>query len=231
VVPLPTQALTRRQLAAQDVSGLKKLHVVGPHATAVLDSLVTRDCSKILPGKSQYACMLNERGMFVEDIVLFRMGPNSWMVVHGGGAGHELLVSAAVGRNCALLFDDDLHDLSLQGPNAVEVLVKAGVAGIRDLAYFSHMPALLFGAPVMISRTGYTGERGYEIFVKASDAVAGAHAGPSSALCNAAQTGASTDASVFACSPTPPQSGTACWPPARTWAASPAASRPWTCSV
>lgn len=48
------------------MSGLKKLHVVGPHATAVLDSLVTRDCTKILPGKSQYACMLNERGMFVE---------------------------------------------------------------------------------------------------------------------------------------------------------------------
>lgn len=99
------------------------------------------------------------------------MGPNSWMVVHGGGAGHELLVSAATGRNCALLFDDDLHDLSLQGPNAVEVLAKAGVPGIRDLPYFGHMHAVLFGAPVLISRTGYTGERGYEIFVKASDAV------------------------------------------------------------
>ena len=112
-----------------------------------------------------------------QDIVLFRMAPNSWMVVHGGGAGHELLVSAAVGRNCALLFDDDLHDLSLQGPNAVEVLAKAGVAGIRDLPYFGHMPAVLFGAPVMISRTGYTGERGYEIFVKAADAVTGARLG------------------------------------------------------
>jgi len=48
------------------VSGLKKLHLVGPHATAVLDCLVTRDCTKIMPGKSQYACMLNDRGMFIE---------------------------------------------------------------------------------------------------------------------------------------------------------------------
>ena len=113
--------------------------------------------------------MLSEAGKFVEDVVLFRTGPNTWMVVHGGGAGHELLVSAATGRNCALLFDDDTHDLSLQGPNAVELLARH-VPGIRDLPYFGHTSTLLFGKPVMISRTGYTGERGYELFVKAADA-------------------------------------------------------------
>jgi aminomethyltransferase len=113
--------------------------------------------------------MLDDAGHFIEDCILYRTGPNSWMVVHGSGAGHETLSSAVTGRNVALVFDDDMHDLSLQGPAAVEFLSKH-VPGIRDLKYFHHMPALLFGRPVHISRTGYTGERGYEIFCKGEDA-------------------------------------------------------------
>jgi aminomethyltransferase len=159
----------RTKAGLMDVSGLKKLHLVGPHAAAVLHNATTRDVTKIYPGRSAYACMLNDAGHFIEDCILYRMGPNSWMVVHGSGAGHETLTSAVVARNASLLFDDDLHDLSLQGPLAVEFLSKH-VPGIRDLKYFHHMPAQLFGRPVHISRTGYTGERGYEIFCKGEDA-------------------------------------------------------------
>ncbi len=159
----------RTKAGLMDVSGLKKLHLVGPHASAILNYTTTRDVSKIYPGKSAYACMLNEAGHFIEDCVLFRTGPNSWMFVHGSGAGHETLTAYAVGRNAALIVDDDLHDLSLQGPVAVDFLAKH-VPGIRDLKYFHHMPATLFGRPVLISRTGYTGERGYEIFCKGEDA-------------------------------------------------------------
>jgi aminomethyltransferase len=158
----------RTKAGLMDVSGLKKMHLVGPHAIAVLDHVTTRDVSKVYPGKSVYACMLNDRGMFTDDCVLYRTGPNSWMLVHGSGSGHEEIVKQAAGRNCAVLFDDDLHDLSLQGPLAVEFLAKH-VPGIRDLKYFHHMQTTLFGAPVMISRTGYTGERGYEIFCRGQD--------------------------------------------------------------
>ena len=73
------------------------------------------------------------------------------------------------GRDVSLRFDDNLHDLSLQGPTAVDYLAKH-VPGIRDLPYFHHMQTQLFGLPVMISRTGYTGERGYEIFCRGQDA-------------------------------------------------------------
>jgi aminomethyltransferase len=69
-----------------------------------------------------------------------------------------------------MLFDDDLQDLSLQGPLAVEYLAEH-VPGIRELPYFHHMQTTLFGKHVMISRTGYTGERGYEIFCRAEDAL------------------------------------------------------------
>jgi aminomethyltransferase len=159
----------RTKAGLMDVSGLKKLHLVGPHSSAILNYATTRDVTKIYPGKSAYACMLNEAGHFIEDCILYRTGPNAWMVVHGSGAGHETLTSYVVGRNAALIVDDDLHDLSLQGPIAVDFLAKH-VPGIRDLKYFHHLPATLFGRPVLISRTGYTGERGYEIFCKGEDA-------------------------------------------------------------
>jgi aminomethyltransferase len=159
----------RTKAGLMDVSGLKKLHLVGPHASAVLNYATTRDVTKIYPGKSAYACMLNDSGLFIEDCILYRTAPNAWMVVHGSGAGHETLARYVVGRNAAMIVDDDLHDLSLQGPLAVELLAKH-VPGIRELRYFHHLPTTLFGKPVLISRTGYTGERGYEIFCKAEDA-------------------------------------------------------------
>jgi len=159
----------RTKAGLMDVSGLKKVHYVGPHAESLLEYATTRDISKLYPGKSVYATMLNEQGKFVDDCVIYRTGPNAFMVVHGTGIGYEMLIRSAAGRQVAVLFDDDLHDLSLQGPLAVDYLAQH-VAGIRDLPYFHHLQTKLFGAPVMISRTGYTGERGYEIFCKAADA-------------------------------------------------------------
>ncbi len=159
----------RTKAGLMDVSGLKKLHVVGPHSHAVLDQVTTRDVTKIWPGKASYAAMLDDNGFFIDDCILYRTGPDSWMVVHGTGAGHEQITGTAAGRNVAVLFDDDLQDLSLQGPLAVDLLERH-VPGIRDLAYFHHTSTRLFGRPVTISRTGYTGERGYEIFCKGEDA-------------------------------------------------------------
>ncbi|MGO1119179.1 aminomethyltransferase family protein [Rhodovibrionaceae bacterium A322] len=159
----------RTKAGIMDVSGLKKVHVTGPHAGHVIDRATTRRVNKIKPGRSSYACMLNDEGKFVDDCVIYRTGPNAWMVVHGSGAGHEQLTMAAMGRDVSIRFDDNLHDISLQGPLAVDYLDKH-VPGIRDLAYFAHMQTTLFDCPVMISRTGYTGERGYEIFCQGQDA-------------------------------------------------------------
>lgn len=159
----------RTKAGLMDVSGLKKVHLVGPVASHVIERATTRNVEKLAPGRSVYACMLNDAGKFVDDCVIYRTGPNAFMVVHGAGAGFEQLTQAAYGRDVAVLFDDNLHNLSLQGPLAVDFLAKH-VPGVRDLNYFSHMQTMLFGKPAMISRTGYTGERGYELFVRGQDA-------------------------------------------------------------
>ena len=152
-----------------DVSGLKKVHVTGPAASHLIERATTRNIERLMPGRSVYACMLNDAGKFVEDCVIYRTGPNAFMVVHGSGGGHEQLTMAATGRDVSVRFDDNLHDLSLQGPLAVDYLERH-VPGIRALPYFAQMQGSIFGVPAMISRTGYTGERGYELFVRGQDA-------------------------------------------------------------
>jgi aminomethyltransferase len=159
----------RTKAGLMDVSGLKKVHVTGPAASHVIERATTRNMEKLMPGRSVYACMLNDAGKFVEDCVIYRTGPNAFMVVHGSGQGHEQLTMAATGRDVSVRFDDNLHDLSLQGPLAVDYLERH-VPGLRALGYFNQMQTSLFGKPVMISRTGYTGERGYEIFCRGQDA-------------------------------------------------------------
>lgn len=167
--PMPEYMAIRTKAGLMDVSGLKKVHVTGSAASHVIERATTRNMEKLMPGRSVYACMLNDAGKFVEDCVIYRTGPNAFTVVHGSGQGHEQLTMAASGRDVAVRFDDNLHDLSLQGPLAVDYLERH-VAGIRQLPYFAQMQTSLFGKPVMISRTGYTGERGYEIFCRGQDA-------------------------------------------------------------
>jgi aminomethyltransferase len=160
----------RTKAGLMDVSGLKKVHVIGSDAAYVIDRVTTRNVEKIAPGRSTYASMLNDRGLFIDDCIIYHIAVNSWLVVHGTGAGMEQLAAAAAGKNCEILFDDDLHDMSLQGPVAADLLAQE-IPAIRDLAYFGLMQTRLYGRDVMISRTGYTGERGYEIFCRAKDAV------------------------------------------------------------
>tara|TARA_R110002094_G_scaffold201344_1_gene172849 strand:- start:21 stop:1169 length:1149 start_codon:yes stop_codon:yes gene_type:complete len=160
----------RTKAGLMDVSGLKKCHVTGKDAAYVIDRCTTRNVEKIAPGRAIYAAMLNADGKFIDDCVIYHLAVNSWMVVIGTGTGMESLTAVAAGKDCSVLFDDDLHDMSLQGPVSVDLLAKE-IPAIRDLAYFGIMQTRLYGRDVMISRTGYTGERGYEIFCRGKDAV------------------------------------------------------------
>ena len=150
-----------------DVSGLKKVHLVGPDSLAVADHVVTRDLSEIPYGRSVYALVLTEEGRFTDDCIVFNMGPNYVFFVHGSGTAMEQLEKSAKGKEVNILFDDDLHDISFQGPKSVEILNPHTPYDLPSLKYFRHVATTLFGLPCTISRTGFSGERGYEIFVKA----------------------------------------------------------------
>ncbi len=155
-----------------DVSGLKKVHIVGPDAIAVMDHVCTRDMTKVYPGKSVYGLILNEEGRVTDDCIAFHMSPNVVMMVYGGGGtGMEQLKKSAEGKDVKIEFDDDLHNISLQGQQALPFLDEHTPYNLAELKYFHQVPTTLFGEHCVISRTGYSGERGYEIFAKADATV------------------------------------------------------------
>lgn len=103
-----------------------------------------------------------------DDAIVYNNGGDEWMIVHGSGDTMAMLNASAEGKTVSVAFTDDLHDLSVQGPNSLKVLNANCDADLSSLSYFHHMPAKLFGHDCRISRTGYSGERGYEVFADAS---------------------------------------------------------------
>lgn len=151
-----------------DMSPLKKVMVSGPDAAATLDHLTTRDMTKIAPGSAAYLCVLTENGGVADDAIVSNNGNDEWMIVHGSGDTMALLEESAKGRDVKVAFTDDLHDLSVQGPKSCDILDANCDINLASLAYFQHAPAKLFGHDCRLSRTGYSGERGYEIFADAA---------------------------------------------------------------
>ena len=152
-----------------DMSPLKKVFVRGPDAQATLDHLTTRDLSKVSAGMAAYLCVLTDQGGIADDAIVSNNGGDEWMIVHGSGDTMALLEASAKGRNVEIAFDDDLHDLSVQGPKSLDILNAHCDIDLAGLAYFQHAPARLFGHACRISRTGYSGERGYEVFAGSAD--------------------------------------------------------------
>ncbi len=154
-----------------DMSPLKKVRVTGPDAGAVVDHTHSRDLSRLTAGQSAYGAVLTDRGTMADDAIVFKNADDDWLFVHGSGDSMALLQASAAGRQATVELDDDLHIISLQGPAALPLLDNNCDIDLAPLRYFHHETASLFGRPSVISRTGYSGERGYEIFASAADAV------------------------------------------------------------
>lgn len=144
----------RERAGMFDISPLETVFLRGPDAAAVLDHPTTRDTARITPGQAAHLCVLTGRGTIAD----------AWMIVRGSGDTMAPLGASAEGRDAELRFTGDLHDISVQGPKAPEILDAARGIEFAALAQFHHAPARLIDLRCRISRTGDSGGRGYEIF-------------------------------------------------------------------
>ena len=151
-----------------DMSPLKKVHVHGPDAMAVLDHVVTRDLKRVAAGQSVYTAVLTEHGTVCDDAIVANNGDGDWLFCHGSGDSMLRLQESASGRHVNLRLDDDLHIISLQGPRSLPLLDQHTPTELGGLSYFHHQATELFGCRCRLSRTGYSGERGYEILADRS---------------------------------------------------------------
>lgn len=161
-----------------DVSHMGRFDIEGPGAGETLQRLVTNDASVLVPGRAQYTLLCNEDGGVIDDLVVYRAAGA------GSGADWRVVVNAANReRDLTWLTEhapagvrirdrsDELALLALQGPLAPQILPAEGV-DLDALPYFGCTEGRVAGIDVMLSRTGYTGEDGFEIFVPSEEATA-----------------------------------------------------------
>jgi len=150
-----------------DTSALTKIHLRGPDALAAVDYLVTRDMTRIEVGQSAYCPVLKDDGHFCDDAIIFHVASDHFLVASAIGPTHELLQDYASNRKLSVERDEELHIITLQGPKSIELLDAQSSANLRGLAFCHQRNTTLCGQDMMLSRTGYSGERGYELFMGA----------------------------------------------------------------
>jgi len=161
----------RERAALFDMTALKRFWVSGPDAMEVMNRATTRDLSKMEVGMALYTIVLTDDGNFCHDPVVYRVEEDKYLYVHGTGDSDQRIVAAAEGKNVTFKDDDQTHTLSLQGPKSVDLLAAHCPDDVKSIPFFGHRYTKVFGIDVLLARTGYSGERGYELYVDGAHAV------------------------------------------------------------
>jgi aminomethyltransferase len=175
---------TRESAGLFDVSHMGQLTVSGAGAAEWLESIAPGDFKALQPGRMRYSLLLAEDGGILDDLMVTNTGSHFYLVVNGATKHDDIAcMRRSLPAGITLTQMEDSALLALQGPKAVAVLERLGVmpefpdiAAIGALKFMSAGPYLWKGIRLGISRSGYTGEDGYEISVAATDAEALAEA-------------------------------------------------------
>ena len=170
----------RQKAVIMDLSPLRKFEITGPDAEALCQYIFTRDVRKMSEGGVVYTAMCYPHGGMIDDGTLFRLGRNNFRWIGGNDYGGEWIREQAEKLGLKVLVrssTDQLHNVAVQGPESRDLLRKiVWTAPHRptfdQLGWFRFTPARLHshdGVPIIVSRTGYTGELGYEVMCHPRD--------------------------------------------------------------
>jgi len=156
----------RERAGIFDVSHLGKLLVAGPGADAFLDSQLTNRMTGLAPGRARYTLICDENAGIIDDIIVYGLGPDEYLVVPNAGNRDAVadVLRAAVPERVAVKVLE-WSTIAVQGPASAEI-VGARYPFAKDLGYMR----VARDGDIVVSRSGYTGEHGYEVFTTAADA-------------------------------------------------------------
>ncbi len=161
----------RNAAAAIDISPLYKYLITGKDATKFVNRVITRDVNKVKPGHVIYACWCDEQGKVIDDGTVTRLTESSYRWT-AADASLRWFHQNSIGMDVQI---EDISEktaaLALQGPTSASLLKAVAEADIANLKYFRFTSGKIAGVPVDISRTGYTGDLGYELWIPWNDAV------------------------------------------------------------
>lgn len=163
---------TRNACAVFDVSPMRKYRFAGADAVAMLDRMLTRDVSAQAVGTVAYNIWCTDAGRLVDDGTLFRLAEQEFMLCCAD-PGFDWFQLSAVGFNDLVITDisEQLASLALQGPTSCALLKALGFAGVENCKPFGICKFPFGSGELMISRTGYTGDLGYELWLAPADAL------------------------------------------------------------
>ena len=162
---------TRSAAGLFDISHMGQLRLVGPDAAAAFETLMPVDVVGLAPGKQRYGLLLNDEGGILDDLMFFNEGNDSLFVIVNGACKVADIahIQARSGQRCLVAPLPDQALLALQGPLAAAVLARLA-PGSEKLVFMTGGALSIGGIPVFATRSGYTGEDGFEISVAAADA-------------------------------------------------------------
>jgi len=167
---------TRTAAGLFDVSHMGQLRLVGADAAAAFETLIPVDVIGLQAGKQRYGLLLNDEGGILDDLMFVNRGTDLFVIVNGAcKAGDIAHIQARIGQRCEVIPMPERALLALQGPQAVAALVRL-VPGVEKLVFMTGAAFDWNGADLFITRSGYTGEDGFEISVPNGSAEALARA-------------------------------------------------------
>ena len=156
-----------------DLSHMGELVVTGPDAGAALDYALVGQPSALAPGRARYTMICAPDGGILDDLIVYRLSGEEFLVV-ANAANTAVVLDALeerIGLNAKVADQtDDYALIALQGPNAAGILAPVTDADLAAVKYYASYPATVAGHPILLARTGYTGEDGFELFTRPQDA-------------------------------------------------------------
>ena len=158
-----------------DVSHMGDIRVAGPQALAAIQHISINDASRLAMGQAQYSAMLYPQGTFVDDIIVHRLGEQEYLIVINAGTREKDFKWV---RDNMRQFDcvvenlsDDFTQIAIQGPRGVDVVQKLTEADLAAVKFYWVTRGTICGLKdILIARTGYTGEDGFEIYIPSDEA-------------------------------------------------------------
>jgi len=165
----PEHLAVRNSVGVFDISHMGRVLVTGIDAGSFLNYVITNDVSTLQPNVAQYSVMCNENGGIMDDFVVYRLEDKKFLVVFNASnreKDYNWLVKNAKGFNVKIEeISDNVAMFAVQGPKAEKALQKIAMEDLSKIGRFKCEPSNLAGVDVFLSRTGYTGEDGFEVFV------------------------------------------------------------------
>ncbi len=164
----------RNRVGVFDVSHMGEFEVRGADALAFIQTMTVNDASKLRVGKVQYSAMCYDDGGIVDDLLVYRTDDGFMLVVNAANLDKdwEWLFSHIRGDVQMRNVSDDTALLAVQGPRSLDTIRKLTKVDLSPIEYYSFVRGEVAGVPMIISRTGYTGELGFELYFKADPALA-----------------------------------------------------------